>query len=267
MPLTDVTKIPVIMRAKGWNKGADLLENWFNRAAYTRKAKGPVANEFSSAYNIGDLTAWLLKKPEGKQVWDKIFNDKLWRSNDSSRGDAITRLGTLLTAEGILKPGIKDQQFGYKSYSAVDYEQNKKALNASSFKTGITTELTETVAALGSFNLKIALNGKVSHAPGMIWKNNYTVKPESIDIWLWDLFDFEDDPNDLTSQPLGCWDESNNTVAKIAVTGGKVCVNNETFRTYRTNNNKGGDFYVCSDVLRYQFTRAVDLESFDISST
>ena len=267
MPLTDVSKIPAIMRAKGWNKGADLLENWFNRPAYTRVSKGPSANEFSTVYNIGDLTGWLFKTNEGKQVWEKIFNDKLWRSNDSSRGDAITRLGTLLTGEGILKPGIKDVPFGFKSYSAVDYEKNKKALNASSFKTGMLTELTETVAALGSFNLKIALNGKVSHTPGMVWKNYYTVKPESIDIWLWDLFDFEDGPNDMTSQPLGCWDETDNSVAKVAVTGGKVCVNNTTFRTYRTANNKGGDFYVCSNVLRYQFTRTSDLEPFEISAT
>ncbi|MEP6902142.1 MAG: DUF6402 family protein [Actinomycetota bacterium] len=266
MGLTDITKIPVIMRAKGWSKGADLLENWFSRAAYTRKTGGPMANELSSAYNIGDLNAWLLKKAEGKQVWDKIFNDQLWRSNDSSRGDAVKRLGTLLTAEGILKEGIKDQPFGFKSYTAVDYERNKKALNASSFKTGITTELNETVAALGSFNLKLALNGKVSHTPGYVWKNNYTVKPESIDVWLWDLFDFEDGPNDLTSQPLGCWDESDNSVAKIAITGGKVCVNNSTFRDYRIKNNLGGDFYICSDVLRHKFTQAVNLEPFEISS-
>lgn len=266
MSLSDITKIPVIMRAKGWNQGATLLETWFGRAAHTKVAGGPAESELNSAFSIGDMNGWLLKQPEGKAAWDKIFNDKLWRSNDSTKGDAITRLGTLLKSEGILKEGIKDQPFGHKGFTALDYERNKKALNASSFKTGMMTELNETVAALGSFILKIALNGKVSHTPGTFFKNNYTVKPESLDVYLWDSFDFEDGPHDPVSQPLGCWDETDNSVSKVAVTGGAVCVSNSTFRAYRTANSKGGDFYVYSDVLNFPLTSASQLESFDISA-
>jgi hypothetical protein len=236
---------------------------WFSRPAHTRATGGVTAAEFKNAYHFGSLTDWLLSQPEGKLVWDKIFNHHLWRSTSSDDGDAVKRLGKLLNDEGILKPGIKGVSFGFKNFTAIDYERTKTVLNVSSFKTGPTTNLTHCVAALGAFVLKIVLNGKVSHTPGMIFSNVYTVTPESLDIYLWDLFDFED--GGFISQPLGCWNEVDNSVSKAAIGGDKVCVNNTSFREWRTNNNLGGDFYIYSDVLRQPLTRESDKEVFTIS--
>lgn len=262
MPLTDVTKIPVIMRAKGWNKAALLLETWFSRAAYTKSTTGPTATEFSNAFKFDDM-GWLIAQTEGKEAYEKIFNEALWRSNDSTKGDAVGKLGRLLKAENILAEGIKDKPFGNKGLTAIEYERGKSYTNGSSFKTGTTTDLTHCVAALGSFVIKLVLNGKVSHAPNFIYSNRYSVKPESIDIYLWDSFDFTDG---MFPQPLGCWDETGNQVGKIPPTTDSVCVFNSTFRAWRTANNKGGDFYLYTDVMRIPFTNAGNLAEFYIYS-
>lgn len=262
MPLSSVRNIPAIMNKLGWSMGADLLNNWFNTASHNRSTTGITKPEFDNAYSLGALTTWLLNQPEGKVVWEKIFNRHLWRSTSSSDGDAVTRLGKLLDDQGILKPGIKNVPFGKTNFTAKDYERTRTFLNVSSYKTGPTTELTACVAALGSFVLKIALNGKVSHTPGMVFSNVYTVTPESLDIYLWDAFDFIDDG--VISQPLGCWDETTNTVSKFPGEG-KVCVDNSSFRQWRTANNMGGDFYVFSDVHKQVLTRPSDLETFEIS--
>ncbi len=267
MPLTNLTNIPVIMRANGWNKAALLLETWFNRAAYTKASGGPTATEFTTAFKFDDL-GWLITQPEGKAAYEKIFSEALWRSNDSTKGDALAKLVKVLNAEKILVPGIKDKPFGNKNLTALDYERGKTYTNASSFKTGVTTTLTHCVAALGSFVIKFVLNGKVSHTPNFIYSNRYTVKPESIDLYLWDSFDFEDDavfglvPK---PQPLGCWDETTNSVGKLP-SSNSVCVFNSTFRDWRTTNKKGGDFYIYSDVMKATFTSGSHLEEFYIYS-
>lgn len=263
MPLSDLRNIPTIMTSLGWNKGADLLNNWFKNPAYTRSASGVTKFEYDNAYHFGALDAWLFSQAEGKTVWNKIFTKHLWRSNNPEDGDAVSKLGRLLNAEGILKPGIKDVRFGYKTYPAKEYEKNKTFLNASSFITNPTTPLTHCIAALGSFNLKIALNGKVSQSQNATTVNRYTVTPESIDIYLWDLFDFEDPADAWVSQPLGFWDEVTNTVSKMPGQG-KVYVNNTSFRDWRTANNMGMDFYLYSDVYRYTLSRPSDLLPFEI---
>jgi hypothetical protein len=126
------------------------------------------------------------------------------------------------------------------------------------------TTLTETVAALGSFLLFIGLHGKVTHSPYVFNKQRYTVKPESLDVYLWDSFDFVDDG--FISQPLGCWDEVTNQVTKMEAPGGVdyTCVNNESFRNWRTTNNMGGDYYIYSDVSKVPLTKASNLDEFYI---
>jgi hypothetical protein len=255
MGLSNLVRIPVIMRRKGWNNAAWLLEAWFARASHTRASGGVSESELRTALNFGNLEDWVLKQKEGKEAYDKIFSDRLWKNRDEK---ADARLARLLGAEGKLNRNTNWTSFNYRNVSALDHERNRTFLNLSSFKTGAFTELTHIVAALGSFVLKFTLNGQVKYAPNWYSKNRYLVKPESINIYLWDLFDFEGD------QPLGCWDEDDNSVGKIGF-GGKVCVGNDTFRRWRQNNHKGGDFYIYSNIAVSQLTGgyADEFEIFD----
>lgn len=153
-----------------------------------------------------------------------------------------TKLIQLLAEQNVLNPNAKSTSFGFKNYKYSDYEINHHALNASSFKTGAFTELTEVVAALGSFVLKFGLHGKIT----FIDNDRYLIKPESLDIYLWDSFDFVGN-----SQPLGAWDDKTNTVGRVAYWGsGLTAVTNKDFNDWRTANKKGGDFYVTSNILQ-----------------
>ena len=60
-----------------------------------------------------------------------------------------------------------------------------------------------------------------------------------------DSFDFNDG-DDLVSQPLGFWDISNDIISKAKIPG-SYYVNNQSYKDYRRDYNKGGDFLIISN--------------------
>jgi Family of unknown function (DUF6402) len=273
MALSSVRAIPNIMRAKGWNTAAFLLDTWFSRSRYVRAEpvprSAPPNNEISNALNfskVGGL-AWIKNQKAGKETYDKIFNEKLWRTFDDKKGNAQSKLATILRREGILNPSANNTKFGYKNWAASDYEINNYAVNASTYATGNDKAgiffggITEIVAALGSFTLKFALNGTLRYEQP--WNPNipvvghggkYFVKPESVTIYLWDLFDFEGD------QPLGAWNETNNDVRAFSIGGGYVDVDNASFRAWREANNMGGDYWIYTEPVTVQLNDKSEFE-------
>lgn len=275
MALSSVRVIPTIMVAKGWHKAATLLETWFSRARYVRA--NPVAgtpppnNELNSAFNANSLggLAWIRGTDAGRGAYNRIFNSMLWRSANNSEGNARRKLGRLLRSEGILNERARNARFGFRNYSAAEYERTRTAVNASTYSTGIGTVFSgidEMTAALGSFTLKFALNGTLTYEPPInvfganLGSGRYKVKPESIDIWLWDLFDFEGD------QPLGHWRESPPEVGVFGFNG-SVEVTNRSFRDWRNSaaaNRMGGDFYIYTEPVRVRLEGG-DAGEFDIT--
>ncbi len=271
MGLSSVRAVPSIMRNKGWNVAAFLLETWFSRASYVRSdniTEGERRNavDFSG---VGGLT-WIRKFKAGQETYDKIFNNSLWRTYDDGNGNAQKKLVKILKSEGILNKNANNTKFGYKNWSTTDYEANRGAVNSSTYSTGndklgiLTSGISEITAALGSFQLKFALNGTLSYVPPgniagfNIGNGKYIVKPDSIVIYLWDLFDFEGD------QPLGHWNEDNNDVALF---GHKdyVEVTNQSFRDWRNVHNMGGDYYIYTQpvTVKLQGSHAAE---FDITA-
>ncbi len=273
MALSSVRAIPNIMRAKGWNVAAFLLETWFRRSSYVRSetapGTAPPSNEISNALNfskVGGL-AWIKGQKAGKETYDKIFNEKLWRTYDDEKGNAQKKLVKILKQEGLLNTSANNTKFGYKNWAASDYETNRYAVNASTYATGNNQAgiffggITEIVAALGSFTLKFALNGTLRYEKP--WNPNipvvghggkYFVKPESVTIYLWDLFDFEGD------QPLGAWNETTNDVRAVSLGGGYVDVDNASFRAWRTANNMGGDYWIYTEPVTVQLADKSEFE-------
>ncbi len=276
MALSSVRAIPNIMRNKGWNIAAFLLDSWFGRASYTRAApvagSPPPANELRNAVNFSSVGGlrWIQNQADGKKTFDKIFDKKLWRTSDDDNGNAQRKLVQILKKEGVLNSRANNTRFGYKNWTAIDYESNRYAVNASTYSTGNNQAgiffggITELVAALGSFTLKFALNGTLSYEqpwnpniPIVGHNGKYFVTPDSVDVYLWDLFDFEGD------QPLGFWNEDNNDVRTVSVGGGYVEVSNATFRAWRTANNMGGDFWIYTEPVRVQLK---DKSRFEITA-
>ena len=277
MALSSVRVIPSLMKAKGWNKAATLLETWFNRARHVRADPKPGVpppdNELNNAFNANTLggLAWIKGTKVGGDTYQKIFNRKLWRTFDKENGNAQKKLAKILKDEGILNQNAKDTRFGFKSFSAADYERTRTAVNASTYSTGddklgiLFGGITEITAALGSFTLKLALNGTLTYSPPLsvfgrnIGGGSYKIKPESIDVYLWDLFDFEGD------QPLGHWRENPPEVGLFGFNG-SVEVTNKSFRDWRdspASNGMGGDFYIFTEPVRVKLE---DTSEFDITA-
>ncbi len=71
----------------------------------------------------------------------------------------------------------------------------------------------------------------------------FQVSITEIGIYIRDSFDFNGD------QFLGFWDDSDNSVSMLNFLSG-TSVSNEDFRDWRTQNRRGGDFLVFSDLKR-----------------
>ncbi len=277
MALSSVRVIPTIMKGKGWHKAATLLETWFSRAKYVRAdpkpGTAPPQNELNSAFNANAIGgfAWIKSTKVGGDTYQKIMNRKLWRTYNDNDGNAQRKLVKILRDEGILNQNAKNTRFGFKSYSAVEYERTRTAVNASTYSTGndqagiFFSGITEMIAALGSFTLKFALNGTLTYEPPLsvlgrnIGGGSYKVKPESIDVYLWDLFDFEGD------QPLGHWRENPPEVGLFGFDG-SVEVNNKSFRDWRNSpaaGGMGGDYWIYTEPVRVKLE---DTSEFDITA-
>jgi hypothetical protein len=104
MSLT-LTNIPKIMQAKGWVKGALLMQYWFDGNATT-----------APAYTLPDTSTitmeWVLRFGRAKVVYDQLVTDQIW-TNAAAQGQ-ITRM---LRKKGLLVAGPEPiLNFVYEAY-------------------------------------------------------------------------------------------------------------------------------------------------------
>ena len=83
----------------------------------------------------------------------------------------------------------------------------------------------------------------MSYSPEVMAGYRHQVSITEVGVYVRDSFDFNGD------QFLGYWDDSDNSVSILNPLSGER-VSNESFRQWRTANNRGGDFLVFSDVKR-----------------
>jgi hypothetical protein len=100
------------------------------------------------------------------------------------------------------------------------------------------SDLDDLAMALGNFTLNVAVAGLVEPAgpPG-----RHRVTITAVGVYVRDSYDFEGD------QPLGFWDDSDNSVSTWNPLAGTY-VSNASFRDWRSTTGMGGDFRVFSDV-------------------
>jgi uncharacterized protein DUF6402 len=223
MGLTSLTNISKIMRAKGWLNGARLMDKWF---------AGPPVHK--PVYTTPDLStikmdAWALTFPRAKAVFDTMVREKVWSDDKAKREVWPTRLRSL----GILNQNGACFDLSLKTVP----EQHVLHVNFRQVGSGYGTTLDDMVAALGNFSIYVTpLSFDVGPESG-----RFRVKLNRVGFHIMDSFDFEG------NQDLGYWDETTNSVSAVYLWHG-TRVTNETFRTWRTANNRGGDFRVYSDV-------------------
>ena len=98
-------------------------------------------------------------------------------------------------------------------------------------------------AALGRFVFHTVVAGDVTATAPSRGAPTHQVTICAVGIYARDTYDFNG------SQPLGFWDDSDNSVSMLNFLSG-THVSNESFRDWRTANHKGGDFEIFTDLRR-----------------
>ena len=79
----DITKIPAIMRSKGWIVGASLLDEWFRRSV-------AIAPGYSKPEMLVNMS-WVKGFSRAKDVVDQAIADKIW-VNAAAKQEIASRL-------------------------------------------------------------------------------------------------------------------------------------------------------------------------------
>lgn len=232
-PAFSITQIPGIMTALSWLPAAALMSDWFSRSPNSAPASG---TPNASAITV----SWANGFSRARSVYDSMIADRVW-VNSAARALIESRL----TAAGLPSPGATIP-FGTVSGSAPAL--HSAHINHRPVSQGLTAPLDGLAGALANFDFYVIVEGAVTDiGPSPRWslftRRSYRVDIARLAIYIRDSYDFNGD------QPLGCWDPVANTVSRTGLgRSNETCVNNETFRTWRAANSRGGDFYAYSNL-------------------
>ncbi len=221
MSLT-LTNIPGIMRSKGWNNGARLLEVWFSRSTATAPAYGPPDT------STVRMDRWALTFSRARQVYDQLMREQIWANPPAQR-----EIAAMLRRRGLLSSGgqsfgnltrpIQDMDADYINYRTVDFSLS---------------DLDDMTAALGNFTFRVIVAGSVEPLRG---RSGHRVTIQQVGVYIRDSFDFNGD------QFLGYWDDSDNSVSMFNPLSG-TRVDNADFRACARATGEAEIFSVFSDV-------------------
>lgn len=226
-----LTKIPGFMRAKGWNNGAALMDEWFAGAPNDKPDQG------SPDTTTIKMDQWVLTFARAKEVFDAMVREKVWM-NDAAK----QALKLVLRRKGLLGPVIS--RFGNLSAPAAMVHPDQ--INFRVVGAGMAVYLApldDMYAALGRFAIYCAAQGQVSP----LGPKQHQISIDGVGFYVRDSYDFNGD------QDLGHWNFSTGDVGKLPSFGSDN-VTNQNFRDWRTRNKKGGDFFVFSDIKILRMT-------------
>jgi hypothetical protein len=236
----DITKIPSIMRKNKWDNGARLMENWFT----SDPGNSPLTGTPST--NIITMK-WVKSFSRAKVVYGQLMREKIW-INEAAKKEIIK----LVRRKGLLtkkKMGIGLPKLPI-NISDKDYIQFRKVGGGWDMATG---DMDDLRASLANFVFRIIIVGEVSPILNekKFTTGKYQVRVDEIGIYIKDSYDFNDAPG--KDQTLGNWDIDDSSVGRTFLNGGENIYNSD-FREWRKKNNKGGDFFVYSDVEYIKLT-------------
>lgn len=241
MATLNITKIPAVMRANQWERGARLMEKWFADPANPVPANGIAST--------GLITMdWVLRFSRAKEVYDKLVAERIWL-NDAARREIVK----VLARKNAL--GNAKQKFPLPRVQLAlesDAIQFRVVGGNMDMLVGPMDDLR---AALANFTFRVVVAGCVepimseqrvaSGPPLKVPSGNYLVTIDEVGIYVKDSYDFNDATGE--DQDLGNWNLDTNTVGRTGLNGG-FSVHNSDFRRWRTANQRGGDFLIYSDL-------------------
>ena len=219
-----ITMLPGIMTAKGWTKGAELMNKWFARSA-------KIAPDYGSPDTTTITMQWLLGFKRASDVFDKLVADRIWQNEPARKA-----IAKMLADKNMLIPNsCFTNPFGEFSRTVDKLDSdyiNQRVL-------GMSWDLDDLNAALANFVFNVVVAGRVSSDDKA--GKGYIVEIDQVGVYMKDSYDF------VGSQFLGYWDPSDNSVSMLNPFSGNA-VHNLDFANWRTANGMGGDFRVFSDL-------------------
>lgn len=237
----DLAMIPGIMRANGWTTGADLMDHWFSRSAYTYPDPENV-DEADIPFNDTIVKLqWVRGFPRAQSVYEDMWEDEIYANPAARRYIERTLVENNIPTTGIASFGDLNQRVNLVNASDF-YVQNRAVTNS------IMQDLDGLVAALANFSFRMAVEGRVTYKErrkGFFGREYdvYEVRIKRVGLYVRDSYDFIGDQ----FGGLGHWNPTANTVTTFGSSGAHE-VRNEHFRDWRQVNGCGGDFIVFSDL-------------------
>lgn len=247
--------VPQVMRAQSppWEIAAKCQEVWF------KKEKKQKPNYSEPVTDIITMD-WVFKFKRIHPLL-KVITHNYWATENSIRL-FCERLEEMYNYKennnGVIKrdlelPNTLGQSTNFGSFDNSVFRVTKKGLKTTIldryyintlYYTSDTVDdpLDDLYGALGNFSFRITPKGTITS----IGKNKYCIKYEKIAVYIVDSFDFYDSPKESISQPLGFWDIGNNIISKIPVPM-FYYINNQSYKDYQSDYNKGGDYMLISD--------------------
>lgn len=218
------------MDSKGWATGAQLMRKWFSR----EPAETP---NYSAADDSTITVDWTLQFPRAKQIFDSMVSDKVW-ANDAAQEQLRERLKFHLFND--TQAIIHGAKVPFSLLAGTGEERDKRYINQRNVEYGVATEFDDLLASLGAFSYRVVVAGEIQYTPFDLATNSFkafcTIR--EVGIYVKDSYDFSGD------QLLGFWNDDNNSVSLLPGTG--TLVTNQSFRDWRSTNQKGGDFMIHS---------------------
>ena len=226
-----LTQIPRVMRANHWEVAAQLMEKWFNDPANSDPFVG-----------IPDTTtlkmdSWVLSFKRVRRIYEKMLSKKIWL-NKKAQPVIVHQL----KKQGKLGP--QKTEFGdfYRPVPLIDKEYIQYR------KVGRLWNPTDDLfAALGRLTLRMAIKGVVTPTA----TGGHAIHIKKVGIYVRDSYDFNG------PQHLGYWNLAKNYGGKNFFRGTKV--KNADFREWRTQQGRGGDYLVFSDIKIIQLEGGGDV--------
>lgn len=240
----NISWIPAIMRSKGWNQGATLMEEWLRRPSNIRAAKpDDVPNNFGPPVLNVVTMDWILS---GNFDWalpayNELINNKMWKTENAKKllGKRLRETG--VTAQLQANREIKLNFGDLTSSNVIRIEEvyiQSKPVNRSNADSYLKPD--GLTAAIKDFNYHLAVKGEAKYT-----SNGIQVTIQEVGVYAKESYDFINDETSYfgfgKDQPLGYWSYEDGSGATGLIT-------NDSFNNWRRETGRGGDFLVYSDI-------------------
>lgn len=262
-PRFRVTDIPNVMRnVMNWPKSAELMELWFKlpaREMNIDEKTGKInANVFPEEYTNTTMFTWSWLEQfdnvqKGLCELKKALNNKAARRELTGKFTEYIASHKNITFPFIVENSTSPKAVHfdwYYQHVLVEY-QFKKSLE-------VNDSLDDLYGSLGNFGIYAAVTkGKITRLSNRSASNSYLIHITEVAIYMRDTYDF------IGSQYLGHWEDEGLTLDVLGGLFNKTdeeydipfvgsnglieAFGNADFRTYRNNNNLGGDLLLFSD--------------------